>query len=98
MLFAGFLAGVATAWRAWFPTTVVLARRDELRPSPPREMRRLFGHYRPEPAAYLNGSELMILRSRNAFCAATIGSLTVATVSRKYCNALVISTLVAFET
>jgi hypothetical protein len=39
-----------------------------------------------------------MLRSKNAFCAATIGSLTVATVSRQYCSALAISTLVAFET
>jgi Transposase, Mutator family len=35
---------------------------------------------------YLNGSELMTLRRMNAFCAAMSGSLTVATVSRKYCD------------
>jgi hypothetical protein len=66
---------------------------------------RLFASPGPQASAgirsglhYLNGSEFMILRRRNVFCAAMIGSLTVATVSRKYCSALLISTLVAFET
>jgi hypothetical protein len=39
---------------------------------------------------YLSGSALMTFRRMNAFCAAMSGSLTVATVSRKYCSAFVI--------